>query len=381
MSEPERRTIDASDNPAVVRGMRSRNNGRYNGDGRKWATPPEVFDPLHAEFRFTLDPCAEPHTAKVPRYFTEADSGLEKSWEGERVFMNPPYGREIPPWTRKAREEAERGALVVGLLPASCDLPWWHEDIVAAGAEVRYLLGRPKFITDKPKYRASAFSPSVVVIWRPKCIPAPPGDTRPLAVDLFCGRGGWTKGLQAAGFRVVGVDSEPQPDYPGDHFIQADVSKLDGRMFRGAAVVTMSPPCPGFSLMNAQVLVGLRPSPQDIRLVVEGLRIVAEAQPRFWALENVRGALGWFRPLVGEPKLKNAPWYVWGNFPPFLVGKEKMLKFGGTLVRGKYSREDRKRWANAPKRQKAALSAEIPAELAEPLARACMDALLEEVVA
>ena len=37
-------------------------NGRYNGNGRHWETPPEVFGPLHAEFDFTLDPCAMPAT-------------------------------------------------------------------------------------------------------------------------------------------------------------------------------------------------------------------------------------------------------------------------------------------------------------------------------
>lgn len=161
----ERQTIDASQNPAVVRGMKTRNNGRYNGNGREWATPPEVFDPLHAEFGFTLDACATAANAKLPRYFTEVENGLEQDWSGERVFLNPPYGREIYPWTRKARLSAASGALVVGLLPASTDLAWWHEDVVAAGAEVRYIRGRVRFLTGGP-YRASGFFASVVVIWR-----------------------------------------------------------------------------------------------------------------------------------------------------------------------------------------------------------------------
>lgn len=41
----------------VPASMRARNNGRYNGNGREWQTPPEVFDPLDREFGFTLDPC------------------------------------------------------------------------------------------------------------------------------------------------------------------------------------------------------------------------------------------------------------------------------------------------------------------------------------
>lgn len=162
-----RRTIDASDNPAVLGGVKAKNNGRYNGNGRYWATPPEVFAPLHAEFDFTLDPCATPASAKCERFFTEAENGLEQSWQGERVFMNPPYGREVYAWTRKARLEAEGTALVVGLLPASTDLAWWHDDVVAARAEVRYLRGRVRFLTYGP-YRASGFFASVVVIWRPR---------------------------------------------------------------------------------------------------------------------------------------------------------------------------------------------------------------------
>jgi phage N-6-adenine-methyltransferase len=163
----DRRTIGASDNPAVLGGMKAKNNGRYNGDGRHWQTPPEVFDPLHAEFDFTLDPCATAESAKVPTFFTEEGNGLSKSWAGHRVFMNPPYGREVYAWTRKARTEAEGGALVVGLLPASTDLKWWHDDVVGHAAELRWIRGRVRFITDGP-YRASGFFASVVVVWRPR---------------------------------------------------------------------------------------------------------------------------------------------------------------------------------------------------------------------
>jgi site-specific DNA-methyltransferase (adenine-specific) len=176
-------------NTAVAR---SRNQARYYGSGRDWETPPSVFEPLDAEFHFTLDPCCRPETAKCARYFTEQDDGLAQSWAGERVFMNPPYGREIAAWTRKARQEAERGVLVVGLLPASTDLGWWHEDVLAAGAEVRFIRGRVRFLARAggqrigriernglfPEYEvkvsadgtawANAMFPNVIVIWRPK---------------------------------------------------------------------------------------------------------------------------------------------------------------------------------------------------------------------
>jgi site-specific DNA-methyltransferase (adenine-specific) len=157
-------TIGSTGHKATLGCAKTRNNGRYNGNGRHWRTPPDVFDPLHAEFGFTLDPCATHLSAKCARYFTEAENGLIQSWGTERVFMNPPYGREIYAWARKAHEAAALGALVVGLLPASTDLSWWHDHIVGR-AEVRYIRGRVRFLTDGP-YRASGFFPSVVVVWR-----------------------------------------------------------------------------------------------------------------------------------------------------------------------------------------------------------------------
>jgi phage N-6-adenine-methyltransferase len=154
-------TIQGTSNPSVIGAAKTRNNGRYNGNGREWATPPEIFDPLHAEFGFTLDVCATPQNAKLPRYFTEPENGLFQDWTGERVWMNPPYGREVYAWTRKARES---GTLVVGLLPASTDLQWWHDDVIGHASDIRWLRGRVRFLTDGP-YRASGFFPSVIVVW------------------------------------------------------------------------------------------------------------------------------------------------------------------------------------------------------------------------
>ena len=68
----------------------------------QWATPQAFFDQLNEEFHFTLDPCADAQNHKCDRYFTKEQNGLVQSWEGERVFCNPPYGRCIGDWVRKA---------------------------------------------------------------------------------------------------------------------------------------------------------------------------------------------------------------------------------------------------------------------------------------
>src|SRR5690606_4287150 len=84
-----------------------------------------------------------------------------KSWADETVFMNPPYGRVIADWIRKAYEEAQAGALVVALIPARTDTRYWHEYVMKA-AEIRLVKGRLKFGNS----RDSAPFPSAVVIWR-----------------------------------------------------------------------------------------------------------------------------------------------------------------------------------------------------------------------
>ena len=76
----------------------------------QWATPQALFDRLNAEFRFTLDVCADATNHKVPRYYDKATDGLAQDWTGEVCWMNPPYGREIPKWVAKARRTAEGGA-------------------------------------------------------------------------------------------------------------------------------------------------------------------------------------------------------------------------------------------------------------------------------
>ena len=129
----------------------------------EWYTPPEVFEPLHKEFKFTLDVCAANHlAAKVPNYLSPAQDGLKAVWYGWRCWMNPPYGRLIVPWVKKA---AESKTLVVGLLPARTDTGWFH-DYVMGRAEIRFMRGRVKFINpDSPKRDPAPF-PTLLAIWR-----------------------------------------------------------------------------------------------------------------------------------------------------------------------------------------------------------------------
>jgi site-specific DNA-methyltransferase (adenine-specific) len=130
----------------------------------EWATPQEWFDYLNLEFKFTLDPCCLPHSAKCKKFYTPIEDGLKQSWAEERVFMNPPYGREIPKWMEKAYEEArDNNALVVCLVPARVDTEWWHK-FASKATDIRFPIGRLKFGGSK----TSAPFPCAIVIFRPK---------------------------------------------------------------------------------------------------------------------------------------------------------------------------------------------------------------------
>lgn len=77
-----------------------------------WCTPQDFFDHLNEEFGFVLDAAATDKTAKCPLYYTPETDGLSQSWDrGGAVFCNPPYGREIGKWVKKAYEEARGGGV------------------------------------------------------------------------------------------------------------------------------------------------------------------------------------------------------------------------------------------------------------------------------
>jgi len=108
-----------------------------------WETPQDTFDALAAEFGpFDLDVCATSENAKCARYYTRDDDGLTQPWDGV-CWMNPPYGREIKAWMRKAYEASQNGATVVCLVPARTDTAWWHD--YAMKGQIRFLRGRLKF--------------------------------------------------------------------------------------------------------------------------------------------------------------------------------------------------------------------------------------------
>lgn len=137
-----------------------------------WATPADFFSRYNGKFGFDLDVCALPENAKCERFFTPDQDGLKQEWNGV-CWMNPPYGRGIGAWVKKAYEASQQGAVVVCLLPARTDTAWWH-DYCTLG-QIEFIRGRLKFGGSKN----SAPFPSAVVVFG-----KPANDNKPTAGDV-----------------------------------------------------------------------------------------------------------------------------------------------------------------------------------------------------
>ena len=142
------------------------NSSLLSSKKQDWCTPKEFFDVLDAEFHFTLDAAATKKNAKCSAYFTPEDDALKKSWgTSGAVFCNPPYGREVRKWVRKAYEESRNGQVVVMLLPARTDTSYFH-DYIYGHAEIRFIRGRLRFTDENGNEKDAAPFPSMVVIYR-----------------------------------------------------------------------------------------------------------------------------------------------------------------------------------------------------------------------
>jgi len=125
----------------------------FSSKSDEWETPDDLFFKLDSVFNFTLDPCATADNHKCNKYYTVDDDGLSKSWEGETVFVNPPYGNSIKHWVKKCYDESKRATIVM-LIPARTDTSYQHNYIFNGAKAIVFIRGRLKFINRLlPSYR------------------------------------------------------------------------------------------------------------------------------------------------------------------------------------------------------------------------------------
>lgn len=168
---------------------------------------------------------------------------------------------------------------------------------------------------------------------------------QPLAIDLFCGLGGWTEGLLAEGYRVVGFDIEAHEygdeRYPAE-LVLADVLDLHGSRFADADLIVASPPCQEYSYM-AMPWSRAKAKAAAIRADATGAemerlnrlfnacfriqREASEAAGRHipMVVENVRGAIPW----VGRSRGSFGSFHLWGDVPALMPAPVKATKVPG----------------------------------------------------
>jgi hypothetical protein len=157
---------------------------------------------------------------------------------------------------------------------------------------------------------------------------------KPLAIDLFCGLGGWTEGLLAEGYNVVGFDIE-RHQY-GDHrypaqLVLQDVLTIHGRQLKDAALIVASPPCQAYSYRAMPWKRAKALPPPDNTLFEACFRIQREASEAAGrhiplVVENVKGAQKW----VGRSRWNFGSFHLWGDVPALMPIAKAIKNGGGT---------------------------------------------------
>jgi len=215
---------------------------------------------------------------------------------------------------------------------------------------------------------------------------------QPLAIDLFCGLGGWTEGLMQEGYYVVGFDIERhvygEHRYPAQLVIQ-DVVTLHGKQFKDAALIVASPPCQEFSYMAMPWTRAKERARQYLsgELNVKDLTALFDAAVRIGkqagvptVIENVRGAIPW----VGRSRWNYGSYHLWGDVPALMpMGMKRGQKVAGFRFDGSGNENGTKQggdWfrdgislttgsKSSKRRMASALIAKIPLPLSRHIAR------------
>lgn len=139
------------------------------GGKNEWGTPRALFDKLNARYHFTIDAAANAENALLTRYWGPGsplgEDALAQDWQGERVWLNPPY-QYIRQFVAKAAAERLKGAFVVMLITSRTDTRWWHDHISASdgeafqpGVHVQFVKGRIKFVDPLREQHGSNAAP------------------------------------------------------------------------------------------------------------------------------------------------------------------------------------------------------------------------------
>jgi hypothetical protein len=138
-----------------------------------------------------------------------------------------------------------------------------------------------------------------------------------LMLDLFSGKGGASQAMIERGWQVITIDNNP--DFSPTICCDITTYHPPGFLIGDVDLVWASPPCTEFSKdsLPKSWACNREPAKPDITLMLAAKRIIDEVKPKWWVIENVRGAVKYFEPVLGPVKKRNGSRYLWGEFPIF----------------------------------------------------------------
>jgi len=150
-------------------------------------TPPELWELLNQEFKFSLDTCASDKNHLCDDYFTAETDGLKSDWGKHTAWVHPMYDRFLPKWVEKCAKRTE--GVSVMLLPASTHTVYFHKYIWKnSKCEIRFLACPHKngkagwyMATDEGEVSSSVgyIRPLMVLVFRP----TPCGSPEPISTS------------------------------------------------------------------------------------------------------------------------------------------------------------------------------------------------------
>lgn len=139
-------------------------------ENNQWETPANIFNYFNSIYHFSFGLAASEHNKKCNLYFDEEANSLIQDWHKIKGFLwlNPPYGKNLKFWIKKAYEEMQKGAKICMLIPASVGTIYWHDYIINKVPMIYFFRSRIQFLMENGEKRAGAMYDSALVVFEKK---------------------------------------------------------------------------------------------------------------------------------------------------------------------------------------------------------------------
>ena len=155
------------------RGNRNKWKHLFSSKDETWRTPDYIYKYFNKKYKFNFDAAASPYNARTRSYLTKQENALECDWSStrteRRIWLNPPYSRNMFPWFQKSFEESQKDnvELVAVLCFSRTDTKWFQEIVIPFAHTIHFITPRVKFLDSKTgKTKGSSTAPSCLIVFK-----------------------------------------------------------------------------------------------------------------------------------------------------------------------------------------------------------------------